>query len=290
VTKPDRFTQNLFRWLNQVGADHSLTPASFRIAYEISQFLNRETLEAWPAQETLATRTSMTRRGVQFCLHALVARDHLSVTPGGGRGHSSRYRLVVTSLDRTVENANGGSPITTESANTGSSFSGVENANSGSPINGEKANHRSGKGEPPFRKGRTVVRTNHLKNTSEEPSEGDIHSTALVVQSDASSQFQNFWNAYPRRIAKIAAKKAFDRAIVDGADPTEIIAAAAAFTAYRLQAEPDPSKRDRFTPHPATWLNAGRWGDDLTIPLHQTSRRPTAVEIARLDEDLGDGT
>ena len=73
--------------------------------------------------------------------------------------------------------------------------------------------------------------------------------------------FAAFWNAYPRHVGKIAAEKAFRKALGGGANPEEITLGAMRFAAERDR-EPDPAKRERFTPHPATWLNAGRWADD----------------------------
>lgn len=66
--------------------------------------------------------------------------------------------------------------------------------------------------------------------------------------------FDEFWSAYPRRSGKIKAKDAFRKASKE-CDPSEIIAGAQAFA-------DDPNRQDEFTPHPATWLNQGRWEDD----------------------------
>jgi hypothetical protein len=106
--------------------------------------------------------------------------------------------------------------------------------------------------------------------------------------------FGSFWNAYPRRVGKAAAKKAFDRAVKDGARPEEITLGAMRFAAERERAEPDPATRERFTPHPATWLNSGRWEDapaaalpsmpgdfkSASAPPQRPSKRPSALELA----------
>lgn len=68
--------------------------------------------------------------------------------------------------------------------------------------------------------------------------------------------FDEFWSIYPRRVAKLAAKKAWDRAIKNGSSPDIIIAGAHRYARERRQAE------DRYTKHPATWLNGGCWMDD----------------------------
>jgi hypothetical protein len=68
--------------------------------------------------------------------------------------------------------------------------------------------------------------------------------------------FENFWEAYPRKIAKGAAAKAWPAALRRcGGDPALIIKGAEAFGAQ-------PGREDKFTPYPATWLNADRWLDE----------------------------
>jgi len=66
--------------------------------------------------------------------------------------------------------------------------------------------------------------------------------------------FDAFWRAYPRRTAKLAAQKAFASAIKRGADPNAMTAAAQSFA-------DSPDRDPQFTPHPATWLNQGRYDD-----------------------------
>ena len=79
--------------------------------------------------------------------------------------------------------------------------------------------------------------------------------------------FDEFWAAYPRREAKGAARKAWDKAI-KRADPAEIIAGA---RLYRDRPDRDP----RYTAHAATWLNADRWTDEPPpVAAHTHRHRP----------------
>lgn len=78
--------------------------------------------------------------------------------------------------------------------------------------------------------------------------------------SDADPGFAAFWDAYPRKTAKGEARKAWAKAVKGGADPGVLIAAA---VRYR----DSPGRKPDYTPHPATWLNQERWGDDPgTVP------------------------
>jgi hypothetical protein len=70
--------------------------------------------------------------------------------------------------------------------------------------------------------------------------------------------FAAFWAAYPRRVGKDAARKAFDRRRAD-------VTLEAVLAALVLQKCSQQWQRDggRYVPHPATWLNQGRWQDEV---------------------------
>lgn len=65
--------------------------------------------------------------------------------------------------------------------------------------------------------------------------------------------FADFWQAYPRKVGRGAAEKAFAAAIAKGATVADIAAG------LNRQVWPDDP---RFVPHPATWINQARWQDD----------------------------
>jgi len=67
-------------------------------------------------------------------------------------------------------------------------------------------------------------------------------------------RFEEFWQEYPRKTGKEAARRAWEKASARvGADT--ILAG--------LRAALWPSD-SQFIPHPATWLNQGRWDDEAT--------------------------
>lgn len=69
--------------------------------------------------------------------------------------------------------------------------------------------------------------------------------------------FNAFWRAYPRRVAKGAARKAFDKAI----KKTDIETILKAVEAYKVC---KPDYQDWA--HPSTWLNQERWEDEWDTP------------------------
>lgn len=68
--------------------------------------------------------------------------------------------------------------------------------------------------------------------------------------------FERFWSVYPRKIGKQSAKRAFERVKA----PLETLV-----TAVERQKCSDQwtQNNGQFIPHPATWLNQGRWDDEL---------------------------
>lgn len=67
--------------------------------------------------------------------------------------------------------------------------------------------------------------------------------------------FDAFWRVFPRRVGKLAAAKSYDRAC-KLTTPAAIQAAVEAFARASL------TKDQQYLPHPATWLNQGRWSDE----------------------------
>lgn len=102
-----------------------------------------------------------------------------------------------------------------------------------------------------------------------------------------SDDFDKFWQAYPKKVGKQAALKAFQRVNV----PLKTL-----LTAIERQKCGDQWSKDngRYIPNPSTWLNQGRWDDEVR-PAKSTGGRLDAVfdlmrkEAARVEQDRSDG-
>lgn len=70
------------------------------------------------------------------------------------------------------------------------------------------------------------------------------------------SGFAEFWSAYPRKVGKGAAEKAFSKAPING-HLSDVL------DALEAQKRSEQWRRDggQFIPNPATWLNQRRWED-----------------------------
>lgn len=89
------------------------------------------------------------------------------------------------------------------------------------------------------------------------------------LESDAADDgatFAEFWQTYPRRVAKKYAEQCWRRAVRDIAKEKKIgQEAAARWLNDRVAAfaKSEAGNRGEFVPHPSTWLNQGRYDDDL---------------------------
>jgi hypothetical protein len=71
------------------------------------------------------------------------------------------------------------------------------------------------------------------------------------VKNNTDDLFIEFWNAYPRKLDKAAAFRAFKSAL----KRTKFEDILAGVVAYRN----DPARNPDFTKYPATWLNSDAW-------------------------------
>lgn len=98
---------------------------------------------------------------------------------------------------------------------------------------------------------------------------GDIPPKAPKGAKRSDAEFEIFWNAYPTKVGKQPARKAFDKVKV----PVETLVAAI----ERQKCSSQWSKNGgQYIPNPATWLNQCRWEDELPEPANHadtTTRR-----------------
>lgn len=71
--------------------------------------------------------------------------------------------------------------------------------------------------------------------------------------------FDEFWQLYPRKVAKAVARKAFAK--LSEAQQLEACKALPNHLAYWKAKETELE----FVPHPSTWLNQERWEDEIVI-------------------------
>ncbi len=94
----------------------------------------------------------------------------------------------------------------------------------------------------------------------------DIEDVPMVRRKPTEAEFERWWATYPLKVGKIAARQSFDRAWgrVEG-DPDGRVLTLVAATERYAQAKAAEGRGSRFTAHPTTWLNEGRWLDETPI-------------------------
>ena len=103
---------------------------------------------------------------------------------------------------------------------------------------------------------------------------GDVDMAAPV----GAKLFDEFWAEYPKKVGKDAARKAFDKRKPSRDLLVRMLAS------IRAQAQTLAWQKDggQFIPHPATWLNEGRWQDEETaMPTIQRGPDPELERIKR---------
>ena len=113
--------------------------------------------------------------------------------------------------------------------------------------------------------------TNTNTNVNPNPLTPIADKSAVVVG------FEKFWAAYPRKVAKPNALKAWRAAKVN---PEFVMDGLAKFTAS------DDWLRDggKYVPHPATWLNQRRWEDETAVKTKLSSIGGLPANLFLVDE------
>lgn len=95
--------------------------------------------------------------------------------------------------------------------------------------------------------------------------------SGAVCANGHAAHFAEFWKAYPKRVGKAAALKVWMRLKPDSTTRDAITVA----IAKQSKSQQWRTEGGRYIPHPATWLNQGRWEDDAefatTAPAGQNA-------------------
>jgi hypothetical protein len=106
----------------------------------------------------------------------------------------------------------------------------------------------------------------HINSTTEPRQNKDL-AIAAATAVRVPDLFDEFWSAYPRKVGKADARKAWPRA-VKHLDAERLVKAARWWSEQWEAA----GVEKRYVLHPTTWLNGQRWNDEPPAPRRQTSR------------------
>lgn len=100
-------------------------------------------------------------------------------------------------------------------------------------------------------------------SSSSSSSSSNINNTRVVsVGQEVKDLFEKFWTFYPKKVGKDAALKAFAKRKPD----EQLLLLMLKAVAKQKTAPGWQKDGGQFIPNPATWLNQGRWQDQLEAP------------------------
>lgn len=195
----------------------------------------------WPSIPTIARRVCASERAVQNAIKWLESAGVVKANRSNGR-HTS-YMLTPAAYAPPQE-------MHPRSICTGET---------GAPANKMRHTPAANAGVPPqhMHQPPQHMPSNHHK-PSTEPSGNRQRAPAKNEKAKSADLFRRFWEAYPRKVAKADAEKAFAKLVADEAMLAILLAAIAKQSAWPEWRE----EAGKFIPHPATWLNGKRWTDE----------------------------
>ena len=218
--------------------------------HALATFTNEETHECYPSIETLMRHTGLSRNAIRAAFKDLEAYGWLT-----RRHRTARTTVYRINIDA-ITDAN-------RRERTPKDYDAVE-----APVTPVETVEET---EPPATVDTPAQSTGDLA-----PIKTKKGSTARVE-----SDFLDFYAAYPRHVGKEAARRAFVKAVKAGTPAADIIEGARRYAAATAAA----GTETRYVAHPATWLNAGRWSDDMqdAAPVELTPwEKKTAVMVQSL--------
>ncbi len=85
----------------------------------------------------------------------------------------------------------------------------------------------------------------------------EVKKEKTIKTSPFEDGFDEFWNLYPRKVGKVAAVKAWNKLHPPQGKVLETLS-------WQVECDAWVKDAGKFIPHPATWLNDGRWDDEPT--------------------------
>jgi hypothetical protein len=213
--------------------------------------------KCWPSRERIAALTGLSLASVKRTL-SLLYEVGLVVREVESKGrHHNVYRLCQPAQGEPVQ---------------------------GEPVQGEPTTGSQGTGKPAHCDPLTRLKQlDLLNNNPPNPPKGGTATNGKPKRKCSSKSkphtegFADFWEAYPKKVAKPVALKAWTKLAPDADLRAEMLAAL-----ERHKQSKDWTKDEgQYIPHAATWLNQRRWEDEL----EPSTKRPSAARYNPADSE-----
>ncbi|MET4788260.1 hypothetical protein ABIF64_000438 [Bradyrhizobium japonicum] len=234
------------------------------LAMRVALHLNVETGQCNPSMAMLAEGTGTSESTVRRMLHELEQQGWVSVDRSQGR-HSNSFELRVPTLS-TDERVQPCQPV------KGFNNTNPVNPWKGNPVKSSTPTLSTGDGQKS--ESRTANRTaKEIDSLPLDLGDEDSGRRRSETPEEIESSFEEWWKQYPKKADKQTALKAY-RAVIKKkklATPQQLLAGVMRYAAERSGKDP------QFTKHPATWLNAGSWGNETAAPITSTINQNGSV-------------
>lgn len=240
--------------------------------------------EAWPSQPAIATDLGLTVQGVRKITRRLQDKGWLRIESPEDCGRSHGLRYAVAEGETTVDSSE------EKKVNGGLPFEGQKGSTPVDPFARERVNDRNPKGSTPVypcdtervngrhpkgsTKARSHIRRTLYKNTNNSNARADdtktTHGEGLFGDPDPmgspgvnpttnGEHFERFWSEYPNKVKRKKCQEIWQRLKLTPAQAEQVIEAV---KRYRRTAQWQKNGGE-FIPHPSTFLNQGRWEDQI---------------------------
>jgi len=201
--------------------------------------------------KTLSRRTGLAERKVTAALDGLIKAGKISRLDDGRLDSTSTHGEIAWQRDRSRDQSNAGKASAAKRAARPSEEKNDASANPPASAKIEKTEENQ-------RKSATADELPFNQLDKEEDTDQDKASPSPETRARESfgpGSFDGFWQAYPHKVGKDAARTSFDRVRKSGR-----VAYPALLEGLRRYVASKPV--DRSWCNPATWLNQGRWADE----------------------------
>jgi hypothetical protein len=277
-----------FKWLEAVNRSTDLTPVQRAVAISIGLHFNITNGRCDPGYDAIANGTPYKRRAVITAVADLVAKGWITTEPSRGR-HRNNIGLTMASNSAPIhaplaDESNSApeerQPCMADASNSARQTAHTveiareKNHNRKENTKENREEKRSNPYNPQEKVDTQVVKLSQpcrseYRDSPQPQRPGRLPSEISTIAPE--DGFEEFWQGYPLKVGKGAARRAWAKAITK-ASPEKIIAAVRRYAVCetaRMTAGDNPDFR--YTAHPATWLNAERWDDEAT-PAVTTSK------------------
>lgn len=220
---------------------------------------NDKTRQGWPPRDLLARRAETSPSRASHIATELVGEGVLRRDGGGNRGSRAKYTMLPLAPPGEQKGAPSTHPKGTvkgaPSAHSSARGKGAPSTHPKPQLKGARDGIKGARSSPlPAGTGSLPLKSIPLISTSPSRKREEYDDPA----------FAEFWDAYPRKVSKRPAWRAWLAETGRGADPVKIAKAALRYAEQRA------GQPDKFTAHPATWLNQGRYDDeDAAMPAER---------------------